>query len=247
MVETTRACLTGHSHIPAHAQQQRDLLYEPTDLADFRGNRIIIDAASFLYWVMGDVMAKRDMYYLGDYGPDFVAATRYFIQTFFIDFGIHSTWVHDGSFNPAKAATQLSRRAERAAPAADLSSRLFACLRNAPRTWSTNEPFLTVAKEVSKGLQEMDSWLGDCTGFHDALYVLLDELGAASQQADGPSLTQVRTILEAYIAAQCLEQGPQTLTFWCWIARGSLLISSNTAVGPIPVPVSWCQRAGSPK
>ena len=180
-----------------------------TDLVDFRGKRIIIDAASFFFWVMDDVMAKRDMYYLGDYGPDFVAASRYFIQTFFIDYGIHSVWVHDGSFNPAKAATQLSRRAERAAPAADLSSRLFACLRNAPRTWSANEPFLTVVKEVSKGLQEMDSWLGDSTGIDDALYVLLDELAAASQQASGPSLTQVRTILEAdaYIAAQCLEEG----------------------------------------
>lgn len=148
------------------------------------------------------------MYFLGDYGPDFVAASRYFIQTFFIDYGIHTVWVHDGSFNPAKAATQLSRRAERAAPAADLSSRLFACLRNAPRTWSKEEPFLTLTKEMSKGLQEMGTWLGDCTGLDDALYVLLDELAAASQQAGGPSLTQVRTILEAdaYIAAQCLEQ-----------------------------------------
>ena len=204
----------SHSQAPlpylhTRAQQHRDLLYEPTDLADFRGKRIIIDAASFFFWVMDDVMAKRDIYYLGDYGPDFVAASRYFIQTFFIDYGIHTVWVHDGSFNPAKAATQLSRRAERAAPAADLSSRLFACLRNAPRTWSANEPFLTLAKEVSKGLQEMGTWLGDCTGLDDALYVLLDELAAASQQVGGPSVAQVRTILEAdaYIAAQCLKQG----------------------------------------
>ena len=46
-----------YPHTPA--QQQRDLLYVPTDLADFRGKHIIIDAASFLFWVMDDVMAKR--------------------------------------------------------------------------------------------------------------------------------------------------------------------------------------------
>ncbi|GAB5037831.1 Hypothetical protein NocV09_11300010 [Nannochloropsis oceanica] len=190
-------------------KQQRDLLYEPTDLVDFRGKRIIIDAASFHHWVYENVMAKRDMYYLGDYGPDVVAANRYFIQSFFIDYGIHTVWVHDGSFNPAKVATQMSRRAERVAPAADLISRLFACLRSAPRAWSPNESFLTVAKEVSKGLKEMDCWMEGCTGCDDSLYMLLDELAAASQQVGGPSLTHVRTILEAdaYIAAQCLEQG----------------------------------------
>ena len=42
------------------------------------------------------------MYYLGDHGPDFIAATRWFIETFFIGNGIHVLFVHDGAFNPAK-------------------------------------------------------------------------------------------------------------------------------------------------
>lgn len=52
---------------------------------------------------------NQDLYYLGDFGPDFVAAARWFVLTFFHANGIATTWVHDGSFNPAKVSTQQSR------------------------------------------------------------------------------------------------------------------------------------------
>lgn len=54
-------------------------------------------------------MPFQDLYNLGDWGPDFIAAARWFVLAFFRDNGISTLWVHDGSFNPSKAATQQSR------------------------------------------------------------------------------------------------------------------------------------------
>lgn len=54
-------------------------------------------------------MINQDLYYLGDYGPDFIAAARWFVLTFLHGNGIASVWVHDGSFNPSKGTTQQSR------------------------------------------------------------------------------------------------------------------------------------------
>ncbi|EWM20540.1 hypothetical protein Naga_100683g2 [Nannochloropsis gaditana] len=62
----------------SHEKPQCDLLYEKRDLRDFSGKRFIVDAASFMFWILQDVMPRQDLHYLGDYGQDFVAVVRYF-------------------------------------------------------------------------------------------------------------------------------------------------------------------------
>lgn len=50
--------LPSHASIASH-QRHRDRIYEATDLGQFRGKRIIVDAAGFFFWLMEDVMGKQ--------------------------------------------------------------------------------------------------------------------------------------------------------------------------------------------
>lgn len=47
-----------HTHRQSH-QRHRDRIYEATDLGQFRGKRVIVDAAGFFFWLMEDVMGKQ--------------------------------------------------------------------------------------------------------------------------------------------------------------------------------------------
>jgi hypothetical protein len=42
-----------------YIQPQGELIYESVDLSQFRGKRLLVDAASFVFWVMEDVMGKQ--------------------------------------------------------------------------------------------------------------------------------------------------------------------------------------------
>lgn len=52
---------TTHTRALIHPnpQPQRDRIYESTDLSQFRGKRLLIDAASFVFWLMEDVLGKQ--------------------------------------------------------------------------------------------------------------------------------------------------------------------------------------------
>ena len=51
---------THPPHPPTHPKQpQHQQLYEDTDLQEFRGKRVIVDAASFVFFIMEDVMGRQ--------------------------------------------------------------------------------------------------------------------------------------------------------------------------------------------
>ncbi|EKU21152.1 hypothetical protein NGA_0073200 [Nannochloropsis gaditana CCMP526] len=163
-----------------------------------------------MFWILQDVMPRQDLHYLGDYGQDFVAVVRYFVQNFFLAHEIETLFVHDGGYNPAKAATQQSRRARRALLAGDLILRVFARLRESSETRNTedtSESFLDLAHGLTKGLRKEDVRVAKGTGVTAALYLLLDELDATSHAQGGPRVRQVNTIMEAdaYIARTCMR------------------------------------------
>lgn len=54
----------------------RDLVFEERDLSDFRGQSIVIDADSLLYWMLEEYLPRLPHHYLGDYGPDLLTACR---------------------------------------------------------------------------------------------------------------------------------------------------------------------------
>ena len=46
-------------HTKQPNQPQRERIYEATDLGQFRGKRLLIDAASFEFWLIEDFLGKQ--------------------------------------------------------------------------------------------------------------------------------------------------------------------------------------------